>query len=202
MKFVKLVELIPIAKLVKTILQFVNVNKTMSEIHFKDVDVNVNLQETVLNPKNVKDSNAYRYVEKEFVAKMPTVKLEITEPNVLAHQISSVTDTLDATLNVQSTTIVLETKPVLNSNVETHAENQIQMYAAKEQTAKSKIISQFAHVQEDTPVIHSEAAVSLPEKIFVNLTHVEMEPNASLAMIVVALTDQSAHVHQEQEGIL
>jgi len=200
MKFVKLVELIPIAKLVKTILQFVNVNKIMSEIPFKDVDVNVNLQETVLNPKNVKDSNAYQYVEKEFVVKMPTVKPEITELNVHAHLISLVTDTLDATLNVQNTTIALETKPVLNSNVETHAENQIQMYADKEQTAKSKIISQFAHVQEDTPVIHSEAAVSLPEKIFVNLTHVEMEPNASLAMIVVALTDQSAHVHQEQEG--
>ena len=74
------------------------------------------------------------------------------------------------------------------------------MYAAKEQTAKLKTISQFAHVHEDTPVIHSEAAESLPEKIFVNLTHVEMEPNASQAMIVVVLTDQSAHVHQEQEG--
>ena len=89
---------------------------------------------------------------------------------------------------------------VSNSNVETHAENLIQTYADKEQTAKSKIISQFAHVQEDTPVIHSEAAVSLPEKIFVNLTHVEMELNASLAMIVVVLIDQFVHVHQEQEG--
>ena len=131
---------------------------------------------------------------------MQTVKLEITVLNVHAHLIFLVTDTLDAILNVQSTTIVLETRPVLNSNVETHAESQIQMYAAKEQTAKSKIISQFAHVQEDTPVIHFEAAVSLPEKIFVNLTHAEMEPNASLAMIVVALTDQSVHVLQEQEG--
>jgi len=200
MKFVKLVELIPIVKLVKTILQFVNVNKIMSEIPFKDVDVNVNLQETVLNLKNVKDSNAYQYAEKEFVAKMPTVRLEITVLNVHAHLISLVTDTLDAILNVLSTTIALETRPVSNSNVEIHVESQIQMYAAKEQTAKSKIISQFAHVQEDTPVIHSEAAVNLPEKIFVNLTLVEMEPNASLAMIVVALTDQSVHVLQEQEG--
>ena len=131
---------------------------------------------------------------------MQTVKQETTELNAHVHLISLVMAILDVTLNVQNMTIALEIKPVLNSNVETHAENQIQMYADKEQTAKSKIISQFAHVQEDTPVIHSEAAVSLPEKIFVNLTHVEMEPNASLAMIVVALTDQSAHVHQEQEG--
>jgi len=196
---VKLVELIPIAKLVKTILQFVNVNKIMSEIPFKDVDVNVNLQETVLNPKNVKDSNAYQYVEKEFVVKMPTVKPEITELNVHAHLISLVTDTLDATLNVQSTTIALETKPVLNSNVETHAENQIQMYADKEQTAKSKIISQFAHVQEDTPVIHSEAAVSSQEKIFVNQILAEMERNASLVTIVVDQTDQFVPAHLEPE---
>ena len=65
MKFAKLVELILIAKLVKTILQFVNVNKIMSEIPFKDVDVNVNLQETALNLKNASNSNVYLFAEKE-----------------------------------------------------------------------------------------------------------------------------------------
>ena len=37
---------------------------------------------------------------------------------------------------------------VSNSNVEIHAENPIQMYVVKEQTAKSKITNLFAHVQE------------------------------------------------------
>ena len=45
--------------------QFVNVNQTMLVTHFKAVDENVNLQETVLNLKNANDSNVYLYAEKE-----------------------------------------------------------------------------------------------------------------------------------------
>lgn len=45
--------------------QFVNVNQTMLVTHYKAVDENVNLQETVLNLKNANDSNAYLYAEKE-----------------------------------------------------------------------------------------------------------------------------------------
>ena len=33
--------------------------------HFRAVDENVNLQETVLNLKNANDSNVYLYAEKE-----------------------------------------------------------------------------------------------------------------------------------------
>lgn len=73
------------------------------------------------------------------------------------------------------------------------------MYAAKEQIAKSKIINPSAHVQEDTPVIHSKTAASSQEKIFVNQILVETEQHASLVMIVVDQTDQSAHAHLEQE---
>ena len=135
-KFVKHVVPIPIVKLGRMIPPFVSASKIMLETHYKVVDVNVNLQETVLNLRNVKDSNAYQYAEKEFVVKMLTVKLEITVLNVHAHPISLVTDTLDAILNVQSTTIALETRPVSNSNVETHAENLIQTFVAKVQTVK------------------------------------------------------------------
>jgi len=73
------------------------------------------------------------------------------------------------------------------------------MYAGKEQIAKSKIISPSAHVQEDTLVIHSKTAASSQGKIFVNQILVEMEQHASLVMIVVDQTDQSAHAHREQE---
>ena len=45
--------------------QFVNVNQTMLVTHYKAVDENVNLPETVLNLKNANDSNAYLYAEKE-----------------------------------------------------------------------------------------------------------------------------------------
>ena len=42
-----------------------------------------------------------------------------------------------------------------NSNVEIHAENRIQMYVAKEQTAKSKTTNLFAHVQEVTKLMNT-----------------------------------------------
>jgi len=167
--------------------------------HFKAAEENVNLQETVLNLKNANDSNVYLYAEKELVVKMPTVKQETTELNAHVHLISLVMAILDVTLNVQNTTTAPETKHVSNSNVEIHAENPIQMYVVKEQTAKSKITNLFAHVQEDTPVIHSEAAVSSQEKIFVNQILVEMEHNASLVTIVVDQTGQSVPAHLEPE---
>ena len=61
----KLVEPIQIVKLDQMIPQFVNVNKTTSETHFKAAEENANLQETVHNPKSVNDSNVFQYVEKE-----------------------------------------------------------------------------------------------------------------------------------------
>lgn len=171
----------------------------MSVTHFKDVDENVNLQEIVLNPKNASDSNVYLFAEKELVVKMQTVKLETTVLNVHVHLISLVMAILDVTLNVQNTTIALETKHASNSNVEIHAENPIQTYVVKEQTVKSKTTNLFAHAQEDTPVIHSEAAVSSQEKIFVNQILAEMERNASLVTIVVDQTDQFVPAHLEPE---
>ena len=44
--------------------------------------------------------------------------------------------------------LYLNRRLVWNLNAETHAENQIQMCAVKEQIAKSKIINPSAHVQE------------------------------------------------------
>jgi len=74
------------------------------------------------------------------------------------------------------------------------------MCAVKEQIAKSKIINPSAHVQEDTPVIHSKIVASSQEKIFVNQIPVEMEQHVSLVTIVVDQTDRSAPAHQEHEG--
>jgi len=167
--------------------------------HFRVVDENANLQEIVLNPKNASDSNVYQYAEKERVVKMQTVKQETTELNAHVHLISLVMVILDVTLNVQNTTIAPETKHVSNSNVEIHAENPIQMYVVKEQTAKSKITNLFAHVQEDTPVIHSEAVANSQEKIFVNQILVEMEHNVSLVTTVVDQTGQFVPAHLEPE---
>jgi len=196
---VRLVEPIQIVKLDQMIPQFVNVNKTMSETHFKAAEENANLQETVHNPKNVNDSNVFQYVEKERVEKMLTAKPETTVLNVHVLLISLVMAILDVTLNVQNMTIARETRLVSNSNVETHVESLIQMYVVKEQTAKSKITNQFVHVQEDIPVIHSEVVANSLEKIFANQILVGMEHNASLVTIVVALIDLSVPAHLEPE---
>lgn len=172
----------------------------MLETHCKVVDENVNLQETALNLKNASNSNVYLFAEKELVVKMLTARQGTTELNAHALPISLVMDIPDVIQNVQNMTIVPETRLVWNLNAETHAENQIQMCAVKEQIAKSKIINPSAHVQEDTPVIHSKIAASSQEKIFVNQIPVEMEQHVSLVTIVVDQTDQSAPAHQEHEG--
>ena len=64
MKSAKLVVPTLIAKLVQMIRPSANANKTMSEIHCKDVDVNVKHQETALSLRNVNVLNVCPSVER------------------------------------------------------------------------------------------------------------------------------------------
>lgn len=178
---------------------FVNVNKIMLEIHYKVVDVNVNLQETALNPKNVSNSNAFLFAEKTPVARTLIAKLEITVPNVHALLTFSEMAIPDVTPNVLNTTIAHETKLVLNSNVEIPVGNLIQTSVVKVQTVRLKTTNQFARVQEVTLEIPSITAENLPVKIFANQILVEMELHVSLVMTGQDLIDLSAHAHLEQE---
>jgi len=116
--------------------QFASVNKIMLVIHYRVVDVSVNHQETARHPKNVRDSNAFPFVEKTHVVRMPIVKQEITVRSVHAHLTSSEMAIPDVTQNVPNTMTAHETRLVSNSNVETHAENLIQTFVAKVQTVK------------------------------------------------------------------
>lgn len=173
----------------------------MLEIHYQVANVNVSLQETVPNPKNVSDSNASLFVEKTPAAKTLIAKLEITVPNVHALLIFLEMGIPDVIQNVLNTTIAHETRLALNSNVEILVGNLIQTFVAKAQTVKLKTTNQFARVQEDILAIPSRIAENLPEKIFASQILVEMELHVSLVMIAQDLIDLFAHAHLEQEEI-
>jgi len=101
-----------IAKLVKMIRLSANANKTMSEIHCKDVDVNVKHQETALSLRNANVSNAYPCVEKMLVVRMPIARQGTTGLSVPALPIFLGMDILDVIQNVQNMMIAHKTRLV------------------------------------------------------------------------------------------
>jgi len=88
MRFAKLVEPIPIVKLVLMIVQFVDAKKIILEILSKVVAVNVKLIEIVVLLSNVLNSSVLLLAVKELVEKMPIVLPGTTDLNAHAHLIS------------------------------------------------------------------------------------------------------------------
>lgn len=111
------------------------------------------------------------HVVKEFVGKMPIVKLVTIERFVVVPRTFWETLILDVIPNVLNTETVTIIELASGLNVEILASNPIPTFAEAEPIANLKIIKPFVLVLEDSPVIRSFPVDNLPGPIYVLPTH-------------------------------